>query len=101
LPCAARRRRGRLTVRPCTAADARASCARPFGPSSPSPAVLGTANGALVHEAVHPCTASGRMFASPQEMGEPPPLLLLLRQDAAQTGPPVARRAADEKARRV
>jgi len=27
------------------------------------------------------------MFASPQEMGEPPPLLLLLRQDAAQRGP--------------
>ena len=77
--------------------------------------MLGTANGALVHEAVHPCTALGRSFASTPEGCEL--LLLLLRQatagmpeveqrreqlpDAAQTGPPVARRAADEKARRV
>ena len=63
IPCASRRRRGRLTVHPCTAADARASCARPFGPSSPPPAMLGTANGALLHESVHPCTASRNYIA--------------------------------------
>jgi len=32
-------------------------------------------------------------LASTQDMFEPPLLPLLLRQDAAQTGPPVARRA--------
>ena len=64
--------------------------------------MLGTANGALVHEAVHPCTALGRSFASTPEGCEL--LLLLLRQatagmpeveqrreqlpDAAETGPP-------------
>ena len=75
---------------PVLSADARASCARPCGHFPPSPAMLGTANGAGIHEAVHPCTASRN------SSGE----LLLLRQDAAQTGPPVARRGCAGKVRR-
>jgi len=71
-------------------ADARTSCARPCGHFPPSPAMLGTANGAGIHEAVHPCTTSWN------SSGE----LLLLRQDAAQTGPPVARRGCAGKVRR-
>jgi len=61
--------------------------------------MLGTANGALVHEYVHPCTASIKSFA--ESLNECEPLPLLLRQDAADTGPPVARRVADDQARRV
>jgi len=61
--------------------------------------MLGTANGALIRESVHPCTAPTQASASMLIGCELLPLLL--RQDAAQTGPPVARRAADDKARRV
>ncbi len=87
-------------------ADARASCARPYGHFPPSPAMLGTANGAGIHESVHPCTTSrcrnGKLCLR---------LLLrlslslwlrlwLLRQDAAQPGPPVARRGGAGSVRR-
>ena len=61
--------------------------------------MLGTANDALIHESVHPCTALEKSFASRQIVGELLPLLP--RQDAAPTGPPVARRVADDEARRV
>ena len=61
--------------------------------------MLGTANGALVHEYVHPCTASIKSFA--ESLNECELWPLLLRQDAAPTGPPVARRVADDEARRV
>ena len=64
---------------------------RPCGPFSATPAMLGTANGALVHEFVHPCTAPTQSSASMLIGCELLPLLL--RQDAAATGPPVARRA--------
>jgi hypothetical protein len=46
----------------------------------------------LIHESVHPCTTSTRLSC---EL-----LLLLLRQDAAQTGPPVARRGCAGSVRR-
>ncbi len=78
-------------------ADARTSCARPCGHFPPPPAMLGTANGARIHESVHPCTISrcrsGKLSLSFW--------LWLLRQDAAETGPPVARRAHGGTARRV
>jgi hypothetical protein len=91
IPCASRRCGVAQTVHPCTAAQARRSIAAPLRAFSATPAMLGTANGAFVHESVHPCTASRLSFRSAHDPCEL--LLLLLRQDAAQLGPPVARRA--------
>jgi len=45
--------------------------------------MLGTANGAGIHESVHPCTTSTRGRGRPWLSL----LLWLLRQDAAQTAP--------------
>ena len=77
-------------------------CARPCGHFPPSPAMLGTANGAGIHESVHPCTASrcrrGKLRL--RLLLWPSLLLWLLRQDAAQTGPPVARRGCVGSVRR-
>jgi len=59
-------------------------------------AMLGTANGAGIHESVHPCTTLKCLKGGPQLSL----LLWLLRQDAAQTGPPEARRGCVGNVRR-
>jgi len=56
----------------------------------------------VVHESVHPCTASLRSFAPLQTWRKSDKQeRLLLRQDAAEMGPPVARRVGGGRARRV
>jgi len=65
---------------PCAASRSRQSLAATLRADPAKAAMLGTANGAGIHESVHPCTTL-RHWVS-----EPPLSLLLLRQDAAQTG---------------
>ena len=101
LPCASRRCGVAQTVRPCTAAQARRSIAAPLWAFPARAAMLGTANGAGIHESVHPWTASVKTFKPRQICGKNEKSeLSLLRQDAAQTGPRKARRRRTGKARR-
>jgi len=98
MPCASRPCRVAQTVHPCTASQARRSIAAPLRASPARAAMLGTANGAVIHESVHPWTASARAFV-------PLPVCrrsnkrerLLLRQDAAQRGPVRRGEGAQEK----
>ena len=80
-------------------ADARASCARPFGQFPPHPAMLGTANGAGWCR--NPCIPAlrrcGRSRAYMVGARAKRYRLLLLRQDAAQTGPLWRGERAEEK----
>jgi hypothetical protein len=84
---------GRLTVHPCTAADARTSCARPCGPCPPPPAMLGTANGAGSTKAAFPGLRRRRPLASCCSgfCGRMPP----------ERGPVWRGEGAEEEARRV
>ena len=74
---------------------------RPFGLIPRSLRCSAPRTAPVVHESVHPCTASLRLFAPlPIWRNSHKCERLLLRQDAAKTGPPVARRAGGGKARR-
>jgi len=103
LPCASRVRRGRLRARPC-ARSRRARIVRaPLRAISAAPCdARHRERRRFVHEPVHPCTAPIRSFAPGQTCRKNKQCeRLLLRQDAAQTGPPVARRVGAGKAQRV
>ena len=105
LPCASRVRRGRLRARPCARSRRARILRAPLRASSAAPCdARRRERRRFMHESVHPCTASIQSFASPETCrmsNKCERLLLLLRQDAAQTGPPVARRGCGGKARRV
>jgi hypothetical protein len=75
---------------------------RPFGLIPRSLRCSAPRTAPVVHESVHPCTASLRSFALLETWRKSDKQeRLLLRQDAAQTGPPVARRVGGGRARRV
>jgi hypothetical protein len=78
----------------CAASRSRQSLAATLRAFPAKAAMLGTANGALIHESVHPCTWSTPTTTHRKCDSS------LLRQDAAQPGPPEARRGCAGKVRR-
>ena len=99
LPCASRRVGVAQTVHPVLLRDRGDPSPRPFGLFPPRLRCSAPRTAPLIHESVHPCTASGRSFAS--ALGERELLLELLRQDAAQAGPLWRGERVEGKARRV
>jgi hypothetical protein len=90
-PCASRRGGVAQTVHPCTASQSRRSIAATLaGIFPPRLRCSALRTAPLIHESVHPCTTPTNRLSDSW----------LLRQDAAEMGPPEARRGCVGKVRR-